>query len=267
MKRKVALIALMVCILLSLKVHAYAQRFANGIGKPNDPYQIATAEQLISIGSDPNLLDKHFILVNDIDLDPNLPGGQVFTRAVIAPDTDAARGFQGAAFTGGFDGNDHSIRNLTIRVGTPDCLGLFGLIGGGRVYDLGLQNVLIIGANDSLYLGGLAGLNGGRITNCYVTGSVSGGDNIEAVGGLVGYNNDGSITNCYATGSVSGGKKSHCLGGLVGDTLSGRIASCYATVSVSGGDSSWGLGGLVGHLRTGTITNCYATDRVSGGGR
>ena len=61
----------------------HAADFAGGTGEPNDPYQIATAEQLISIGSDPNLLDKHFVLINDIDLDPNLPGGQVFPRAVI----------------------------------------------------------------------------------------------------------------------------------------------------------------------------------------
>ncbi|MFB0524552.1 MAG: hypothetical protein ACETVZ_03365, partial [Phycisphaerae bacterium] len=42
-----------------------AGEFAGGTGEPNAPYQIATAEQLTSIGSDPSLLDKHFILVND----------------------------------------------------------------------------------------------------------------------------------------------------------------------------------------------------------
>ena len=55
-----------------------AAEFAGGTGEPNDPYQIATAHQLISIGDDPNLLDKHYVLVNDIDLDPNLPGCMVF---------------------------------------------------------------------------------------------------------------------------------------------------------------------------------------------
>jgi hypothetical protein len=59
--------------------------FAGGTGEPNDPYQIVTAEQLASIGSDPNLLDKHFVLLNDINLDPNLPAGRTFTQAVIAP--------------------------------------------------------------------------------------------------------------------------------------------------------------------------------------
>lgn len=73
-----------------------AYNFAGGTGEPNDPYQIATAEQLLSIGSDPNLLDKCFILVNDIDLDPNVTGIGPFTQALIAPDvSDSLSGFQG----------------------------------------------------------------------------------------------------------------------------------------------------------------------------
>ena len=52
---------------------AMALPFAGGTGEPNDPYQIATAEQLIAIGLDPNLLSRNFVLVADIDLDPNLP--------------------------------------------------------------------------------------------------------------------------------------------------------------------------------------------------
>jgi len=42
--------------------------FSGGTGEPNDPYQIATAEQLISIGLDDSLLSKHFVLIQDIDL-------------------------------------------------------------------------------------------------------------------------------------------------------------------------------------------------------
>jgi len=61
---------------------AYA-KYSGGTGEPNDPYQIATAKQLISIGSDPRLLDKCFVLVNNLDLDPNLPGRRIFSRAVM----------------------------------------------------------------------------------------------------------------------------------------------------------------------------------------
>ncbi len=57
----VAIIALTVITSTSLAVG-----FAAGSGQANDPYQIATAEQLVSIGSDPNMLDKHVYLRNTL---------------------------------------------------------------------------------------------------------------------------------------------------------------------------------------------------------
>src|SRR3972149_11712621 len=86
-----------------LGTSAMGYEFADGTGEPNHPYQISTAEQLTSIGSDTNLLNKHFVLVADIDLDPNLPGGKAFTQAVIAPGN--------LPFTGSFNGREHVIQN------------------------------------------------------------------------------------------------------------------------------------------------------------
>jgi hypothetical protein len=42
-------------VVFGCSLAGYAGPFAGGTGDPGDPYQIATAEQLISIGSDPNL--------------------------------------------------------------------------------------------------------------------------------------------------------------------------------------------------------------------
>ncbi|MFZ2146933.1 MAG: hypothetical protein WAV28_06910, partial [Sedimentisphaerales bacterium] len=71
--------------------------------------------------------DKHFILTADIDLDPNLPGGKVFDKAVIG------------SFTGVFDGNGHTISHLTIK-GESD-LGLFRqLYNGAMVSNLVVCN-------------------------------------------------------------------------------------------------------------------------------
>ncbi|MEN6337968.1 MAG: hypothetical protein ABFE01_27250, partial [Phycisphaerales bacterium] len=127
--------------ILGASLPAWAHSFAGGTGEPNDPYQITTAEQLVSIGSDPNLLRKHFVLVNDIDLDPNLPGGRLFTRAVIAPidgmavfwgedptADDTVIFWGGAPFTGTLDGGGHSICNLIIVASGADYLGLFGYL-------------------------------------------------------------------------------------------------------------------------------------------
>lgn len=252
--------------LITVTSTALAVEFAGGSGGPNDPYQIATSEQLISIGSDPNLLDKHFVLVNDIDLDPNLPGGRVFNQAVIAPGTDAASDSQWYSFTGSLDGNGHSIKHLTIHGGIGGYLGLLGAMGGGgQVHNLGLESIVIIGTNGSRFLGGIVGSSGfGTINNCYVTGNVSGGDNCAEIGGLVGFVVQSTITNCYTTASVSAGEDANNLGGLVGYFATGRIFNCYATSSLSGGNSSKGLGGLVGSNGS-TISNCYATGSVSGG--
>jgi len=38
------------------------QAYSGGAGTPDDPYQIATAEDLIALGDTPDDYDKHFIL-------------------------------------------------------------------------------------------------------------------------------------------------------------------------------------------------------------
>ena len=42
--------------------------YSGGTGEPNDPYRIATAEDLNDIGNYEEDWDKHFILVNDVNL-------------------------------------------------------------------------------------------------------------------------------------------------------------------------------------------------------
>ena len=107
-------------------------KYGGGTGEPNDPYQIATAEDLMLLGETPEDYDKHFILTADIDLDPNLPGRKIFDKAVIAPDTDpcdldlwvgGGPLFTGICFNGVFDGNGHTISHLTIT--GESFLGLF----------------------------------------------------------------------------------------------------------------------------------------------
>ena len=79
---RATILTLAICL---IAIPAYA-RYSGGTGEPNDPYQIATSEDLMLLGETPEDYDKHFILTDDIDLDPNLHGRKVFDRAVIAPD-------------------------------------------------------------------------------------------------------------------------------------------------------------------------------------
>ena len=70
--------SLAVCLLFLATVTVSQAQYSGGSGMMDDPYQIATAADLIALGETPDDYDKHFILTADIDLDPNLPGRKVF---------------------------------------------------------------------------------------------------------------------------------------------------------------------------------------------
>lgn len=232
---------------LMLQPSVLFAEFAGGTGESNDPYQIATAEQLISIGSDSSLLDKSFILAADIDLDPNLPGGGIFKDALITQDdNDSVSGHGGPSFEGIFDGNGHVITNMHIEGKYGYDTGLFGKLS-GLVKDLNLTNVVVSGSP----CGAIAGLNRGTILRCRVTGHVSG---LEDVGGLVGGNWDGSLMECEAQVQVVGDSQ---VGGMVGDGPGGTLISCEVQADVNGIND---VGGLVGRQNGDSIIEC----RVSG---
>jgi len=229
-------------------------RYGGGSGTAEDPYQIATTADLIALGETPEDYDKHFLLTANIDLDPNLLGGWVFHKAVIAPDTDPAiSGFQGTFFTGLFEGNRHTISHLTV-VG-EDYVGLFGrLWSGGEIKALGVVDANISGSGS--YVGGLAGDNWGHVTRCYSTSTVSG--SIWNVGGLVGFN-AGNVTHCYSIGAVSGNDE---VGGLVGQNAEfSTVSNCYSTGAVTGTGKY--VGGLVGY-NDGDVTGSFWDIQTSG---
>ncbi|MBP7050338.1 MAG: hypothetical protein KBE65_04925 [Phycisphaerae bacterium] len=255
-------------IILALAiVPTAAAQYSGGTGEPNDPYQIATAEDLIALGNEPNDYDKCFILTADLDLDPNLPGGKVFDTAVVAPDVnDADDWFDGPSFTGFFDGAGHTIAHLTIAGG--DFLGLFGQVAGRwrpaspgtGVENLAVVDVRITGTGD--YVGGVVGHNyGGTVTQCYSSGVVSG--NLY-VGGLVGMETiprwgGRTIMDCYSTAAVSA--TTAYAGGLVGYN-DGRIIRCYSTGPVSAPVGAGGLAG--GEEYYGSVTDCFWDIETSG---
>ena len=259
------------------------KKYAGGTGEPNNPYQIATAEDLMLLGDSPEDYDKHFILTADIDLDPNLPGRKVFDKAVIGtgtfvdidpgifigidPNTFVGigagafvdyDGFEGTPFTGVLDGNGHTISHLTIMGGSN--LGLFGLLEyGATISNLGLEAVNVDGTGDCV--GGLVGENsGGIIINCYSSGNINGS---WYVGGLTGCNSPGTVAYCYSTGTVSG---EFWIGGLVGFNES-EITNCYAANKVLG---TIHFGGLVGYSESmfsmdGIINSYFLASRDGGG--
>lgn len=192
---------------------------------PNDPHLIYTAEQLNAMGAEPNDYDKHFQLMTDLDL-----AGYMYDAAVIAPDLDPNDpAFQGRPFAGRFDGNGHTIRNLTIE--GAGYLGLFGRLDStAEVANLGLSNVSIVGTD---YVGGLAAFNDGHITACWVEGAVSGHNR---VGGLVAINY-GRVVSSYSSTAVSGNSD---VAGLVSENY-GSIVTSYSRGTVTASTNSGGL--------------------------
>jgi len=211
-------------------------QFAGGTGEPNAPYQIASCEQLIALGNDPNLWDKHFVLINDLDMkgaDPN----------AMHPIGNA----EGYPFVGVFDGRDHTVSGLRILRQNDPWVGFFGKVGGegmdvsedlpkGHVQNLHLRDIVVHGGN---VVGGLAGeLSAGTITGCSVTGVIEGD---EFTGGLVGWAH-GEIKSCRSVVDVHGDMG---VGGLIGDAHA-NVMHCASSGNVYGRRRVAGLIGTMG---------------------
>jgi hypothetical protein len=131
------------------------------------------------------------------------------------------------------------------------------------------------------YIGGLIGLSEGNddplsvqikdcSSSCTVTGYTS-ATSVTGIGGLIGAAKQTVVSNCFATGTVTGGLKARYCGGLVGFTsdASGSnsgcdFSYCYATGDVSGQGDVGGLLGNNGNAPTiGTCVKCYATGDVT----
>jgi hypothetical protein len=153
-------------------------------------------------------------------------------------------------FTGSFDGQNHTISNLTINRPTTDYVGLFGSTSSGNlINNVGLVNISITGRNE---VGSLVGSNGSAVNNSYSTGTISG---IYQVGGLTGQNLH-TINNSYSNAAVNGTNR---VGGLTGYS-NWEINNSYSTGNISGSDI---VGGLVGDNAR-DIDNSYSTGNVSG---
>ena len=267
---------IVICCLLMGSFVINTSLALDGSGTQEDPWRIKSLDDFNDFAADANYWAGFTRLETDVNL-----AGMVYERAVIAPDVNNGSGFQGTAFTGVFDGNDHKILNLTIDDGGAgnDYLGLFGFIGNSHVNNLGLEGGYVSG---DWYVGGLVGNGSSKIRNCSATGGVIGN---RYVGGLVGYYCNGSFSNCYSTGDVNGYYR---VGGLVGGIVVGSVSNCCSTGDVSGifhvgglvgandeesnvsnccstGDvnSVERVGGLVG-FNVGSISKCYSTGSVSG---
>ncbi len=205
-----------------------------GTGTAEDPYRIGDYAGLVQFAEKVN-------------------GGQsdacgVLTADIVAEGADwvAIGANFNPKYCGTFDGAGHWISGLT-NAGSIQYAGLFGVLGSGAVVrNVRLERVAFQGE----VAGGVVGyLNAGTVSNCCVSGNISG---VNAAGGIAGYHY-GDLVDCHSAGTVSGGG---VLGGVSGVLYgnSARASNCHSTGAVGGGTSR---GGVVGYLSHGTVSNSY----------
>lgn len=199
---------------------------------------VSTIQDLANISND---LEGNYRLVNDIDL-----------SEVLWTPIDGY-------FKGIFDGNGHTISNLTVD--TSENAGLFGGAsgsGGATFTNVTIKDVQI--ENSGSYTGALFGrATSGDITIDGVSvigGTIKGGQYVGGIAGTVG--SSASITNSRTELIVEGSTR---VGGLVGD--GGNIHQSYSSSSVTGTGSY--TGGLVGYQSSNTIvSNSFSIGDVTG---
>lgn len=243
-----------------------SQIYFAGSGNEGDPYLIYTVEdlakltELVNDGSSPYAdAGKYYQLENNLDLSAygvSYDGGKGWTPIGKYVDGNP---INDKPFRGTFNGNGKVISGLYIDRSSESYQGLFGYVDGGKVCNLGVTDVNIIG---SYFVGGVVGQakSGTVVENCYSTGSVRGiGDN---VGGVVGYLASGTVKNCYSSASVSG---SDSVGGVVGYVNgSGIVQNCVAlNSSVSLTAIGTSIGRVAGNV-AGTLSHNYAFSGIPG---
>jgi filamentous hemagglutinin family protein len=225
-----------------------------------------TGADLQGMGGNSFNLSSNYVLGADIDAAATSGWN---SGAGFAPVGNAT-----TAFTGNFDGLNHTISNLHINRPNTDNVGLFGVAGSGAqasaIRNVTLSNHAVTGGKQTgALIGNSLGLR--ELFNVHAAGavvaSVTGGSAISA-GGLVGYAVKTPIVASHTEGSVSVVGASPQAGGIVGMLgASASLNQCYSSASVTGlTGSSGAAGGLAGYLNTGTITDSYAIGDVNGGG-
>ena len=262
-----------------------ASAFAGGTGTKEDPYQIATAEQLAKLSKDvsegTSYQGTFFVLTENIDLSAYrwVPIG--IYKWMSNGSTSIEKSFRGY-----LDGSNKIISGMVVdERGDQNSAGFFGSIRNGQAGNIvGAKDLTISGATVYLSEDGLTECSGGILggdimgnensmvvfENIRVSGSVEVNSTYgnNKIGGMLGSASRVKAINCHAENvSISGASNS---GGFVGNDNGSVFENCTASGTVSG---RWGLGGFVGYSTSAvyqsadgasTYTKCTADVDVSG---
>ena len=250
--------------------------------------EISTADELVSMSRDYGYNTEAYknylyLLTDDIDMS----GVEDFVPIGMLPpyEPDPVEGYpdisysapnrKSTGFIATFDGQGHSVKNLTINYkGNAQgkkgygYLGFFAAVSdGGVVKNLNIENITIngIGANPwhSAASGGLAGYFAGYAENCHVSGKI---DTIDCGGGVAAFvGGDAKIYSCITDVDISG-----CwyTAGFIGYTTPdgdnihvkdcASFGSLTAYIPSTNKEDIWNVGGFGGMIDSGVYENCHA---------
>lgn len=202
-----------------------------GTGTSNDPYLIATSKNLAWMRNQINSTGvsggTYWKQTADIDM----------VAYVWVPIGKTSNSFYGI-----YDGQFFKIKNLKTSSLYTDSNGLFSSVDGGSLGSAdayNVKNVILEGAdiNGVEETGGIAGrlINGGKVKNCIVKGSIS-HTGLLQIGGIVGngvkYNNTNYVDSCVFIGKInSDGAYNGSIVGSCGGTT--YIRDCLGIVTNS----------------------------------
>ena len=244
--------------------------FGGGSGTAEDPYQIKTAEQLALLAawnSNPSTYDRvntaFYILERDIDL-----AGHEWVAIGNLSGTDSR-------FMGGFDGNGHTISNLTVTEATTvnRHIGLFGYVGGANTIgnftltgSINIPNYTYSSSGDaavSMVASRVSGFAHIENVDVYANINVTVGANISEipVAGVVAMAANVVIENCTMYGSISvyNDKNIPLAGGISAWSSGGFSAiDCVnnADITIYGNNTNSIAGGIIAKCgRISTVDN------------
>ena len=235
-----------------------ATDFAGGAGTKEEPYQIATAEQLAKLSKDVaagiSYEGMYFRLESNIDLSAHI-WSPIGVRIWLSSGSSTSK-----AFRGYFDGNYCTISGLYVdeRI-TLKAAGLFGyIINTNENAEVGVKNLTIedavIYSNEEGLMVNMAGIlvahamanpglsinfDGITVSGRIITESTN---NVNKVGGMVGDATRCKFTDCHVADVTITGA-GNC-GGFVGNAVSSSFEYCSASGKISG---SLAIGGFAGY--------------------
>ena len=217
------------------------------------PLGISNEAELVNIK---NNLNGHYYLENDITV---CKDSDWIPIGMSAGDGNYVDGFRGS-----FDGRGHIIKNL--KIGHNEEIsqyGLFGTLYGGEVRNLNLVDAEIEGHS---YVGTIAAINYGTISNCNVDAKTSAYQlERETLSGGICAMNYGTINSTISAAEVFINATSATAGGICGQN-EGYIYGCSyhsdITSSTKKKRSNAFLGGISGINYSGMIYNCYAGGHI-----